>query len=339
MSKIAVILFNLGSPSSKEAIAPFLMNFFMDKNIINLPLPFRYLLAKRISKKRSKCEAGNSYSKLNYKSPLLENTKAQANALEKALNAKNNGNNEYKTFISMRYWHPFALETAKEVQNYNPDKVILLPLYPQFSTTTTFSSFQNWDKALKKLNYNPKTEKIDSYQCDNGFIKASVNNIIDKYKQAKNDGNENIRILFSAHGLPEKIIKAGDPYQNQCEQSAREIVKELSDKIKASDCESLQVQCEEPIDWQICYQSRVGRLKWITPSIKQALDKAAVDKVTVIIYPHSFTQEHIETLVELDIEYIKYAKDIGVQGYYRANAVGIDKEFIDGLANLVTMEK
>ncbi len=327
MSKIAVILFNLGSPSSKEAIAPFLMNFFMDKNIINLPLPFRYLLAKRISKKRSKCEAGNSYSKLNYKSPLLENTKAQADALEKALNAKNNGNNEYKIFISMRYWHPLALETAKEVQNYNPDKVILLPLYPQFSTTTTFSSFQNWDKALKKLNYNPKIEKINSYQCDNGFIKASVNNIIDKYKQAKNDGNENIRILFSAHGLPEKIIKAGDPYQNQCEQSAQAIASNLSKKLEVSN-----------IDWQICYQSRVGRLKWITPSIKQALDKAAADKVSVIIYPHSFTQEHVETLVELDIEYKEYADEIGVQGYYRANAVGIDKEFIDGLANLVNLK-
>ncbi len=332
MSKIAVVLFNLGSPDSKEAIEPFLMNFFMDKNIIGLPLPFRYLLAKKISKKRSKCEAGNSYSKLNYKSPLLENTKAQADALELELNLKNDGN-EYKVFISMRYWHPFALETAKEVQAWQADKVVLLPLYPQFSTTTTFSSFESWGKALKKLNYNPETSKINSYSCNDGFIESSVNNIYDKYVQVK-DVHPNIRILFSAHGLPEKIIKAGDPYQDQCEQSAQKIAEKLEIKIKASKREPLQVQCKK-LDWQICYQSRVGRLKWIGPSIEEALDKAAKDKKCVIIYPHAFTQEHIETLVELDIEYKKYASKIGIDGYYRSSTVGTSEEFINGLAELV----
>ncbi len=316
------------------------MNFFMDKNIIRLPLPFRYLLARKISNKRSKCEAGNAYSKVGYKSPLLENTKAQANALEEILNSKNNGN-EYKVFVSMRYWHPFALQTAKDVQAWQADKVVLLPLYPQYSTTTSFSSFEAWDKALKQINYNPKTLKIDSYPCDDGFVTASVNNIYDKYVQAKEackkGVHQNVRVLFSAHGLPEKIIERGDPYQKQCELSAERIAEKLSIKIKASDCEPLheplKMQCK--LDTQICYQSRVGRLKWITPSIKQALDKAAKDNVAVIIYPHSFTQEHIETLVELDIEYKKYALDIGIKGYYRAQTVGISQEFINGLSNLV----
>jgi len=297
------------------------MNFFMDKNIINLPLPFRYLLARKISKRRSKCEAGNSYSKVGYKSPLLENSKAQARALEKTLNSKNDGN-EYKVFISMRYWHPFALETAKDVRAWQADNIVLLPLYPQYSTTTTKSSFEAWDKAIKEINYNPKTYKIDCYYDNDGFIEASANNIYKQYVQAK-DVHPNIRILFSAHGLPEKIIKAGDPYQNQCEQSAQKIIEKLEYKIKAN------------IDWQICYQSRVGRLKWITPSIDEALGIAAADKVAVIIYPHAFTQEHIETLVELDIEYKNKAKNIGLHGYYRTNTVGTSEEFINGLAELV----
>ncbi len=322
MSKIAVVLFNLGSPDSKEAIKPFLMNFFMDKNIIRLPLPFRYLLARRISNKRSKCEAGNAYSKVGYKSPLLENTNAQAKALEKTLNYKNNGN-KYKVFISMRYWHPFALETAKDVQAWKADKVVLLPLYPQYSTTTSFSSFEAWDKALKEINYNPETLKIDSYPDNDGFITASVDNIYDEYVQAK-DIHQDVRILFSAHGLPEKIINAGDPYQKQCEISAEKIAEGLSRKLGVKN-----------LKWQICYQSRVGRLKWITPSIKDALNKAAADNVAVIVYPHSFTQEHIETLVELDIEYKKYAFDIGINGYYRAQTVGTSQEFINGLSNLV----
>ncbi len=322
MSKIAIVLFNLGSPDSKETIKPFLMNFFMDKNIINLPLPFRYLLAKKISNKRSKYEAGSSYSRLNYKSPLLENTKAQAIALEKILNSKDDGN-KYKVFISMRYWHPFAIETVKDVQEWQADSVVLLPLYPQYSTTTTKSSFESWDKAVKKFNYNIKTYKIDSYYDNEGFIEASSNNIYKQYVQAK-EVHQNVRILFSAHGLPEKIIKAGDPYQNQCEQSARLIVTRLTEKLGINN-----------IDWQICYQSRVGRLKWIGPSIEEALKKAALDKVAVIIYPHAFTQEHIETLVELDIEYKKYASNIGIVGYYRVNTVGTAKEFINGLAELV----
>ncbi len=322
MSKIAVVLFNLGSPDKKEAIKPFLMNFFMDKNIIGLPLPFRYLLAKKISNKRSKCEAGSSYSKLDYKSPLLENTKAQAIALEKILNSKDDGN-EYKVFISMRYWHPFAIETVKYVQKWQADSIVLLPLYPQYSTTTTKSSFESWDKAVKKLNYDIKTYKIDSYYDNDGFIEASANNIYKQYVQAK-DVHQNVRILFSAHGLPEKIIKAGDPYQKQCEQSARLIVTRLTEKLGINN-----------IDWQICYQSRVGRLKWIGPSIEEALEKAATDKVAVVIYPHAFTQEHIETLVELDIEYKRYATNKNIESYNRISTVGTAKEFIRGLSYLV----
>ena len=136
--KTAVVLFNLGGPDSKESIKPFLFNFFMDKNIIRAPLPVRWMVANLIAIRRSKREAGESYGELGDKSPLLENSQQQAKALEEKLGA------DHKVFICMRYWHPMADEVAQQVKDYDPDKIILLPLYPQYSTTTTRSSLQTW---------------------------------------------------------------------------------------------------------------------------------------------------------------------------------------------------
>lgn len=320
-NKVAVILFNLGSPDSKEAIKPFLMNFFMDKNIINLPLPFRYMLAKRISSRRSKNEAGDAYGELGNKSPLLENTNAQRDALELSLNF--NGGNDYKVFTCMRYWHPFASQVVKDVEEWGADNAILLPLYPQYSTTTTKSSVEDWNKSSSSLGLNVPTSIIENYYDNENFIEASADNILKSYKDVLEDSHENLRILFSAHGLPEKIIKAGDPYQYQCEKSADLIAAKVSEKL------------ETDIDYQICYQSRVGRLKWIGPSIDEALKQAAADKKTVIIYPHAFTQEHVETLVELDIEYKDFAEKLGISGYYRVPTLGISEKFIAGLADLI----
>lgn len=316
-TKIAVVLFNLGGPDSKNAIRPFLMNFFMDKNIVRLPLPFRFLLAWWIAKTRSTREAGESYAELRNQSPLLKNSQAQANTLQKALSAKKKGAT-YKTFIAMRYWHPMSPQVVREVRDWGADEIVILPLYPQFSTTTTGSSLQVWNKAMFEADYNIPTSMACCYPMNDGFIKASAENIKKQIDQAKKDGHKNIRMLFSAHGLPESIIKDGDPYQWQCEKTAQEIAKSL--KLK---------------DWQICYQSRVGKQKWIGPSLGEALEKAAEDKCAVIIYPHAFTQEHVETLVELDIEYKEEAEKLGIEGYYRADTVSTHKDFIDGLATLV----
>ncbi len=322
--KIAIVLFNLGGPDCKNAIKPFLMNFFMDKNIINAPWPVRYLLAKMISIKRSKAEAGESYGELGDKSPLLDNTEKQSEALESFLNDRED-ENSYKTFVSMRYWHPMAPEVVEKVKNWHPDKVILLPLYPQFSTTTSWSSLENWKKALSKFEINDQISMVCCYPKQTGFIEASAQNIAVEYKKAQNAGHaENIRFLFSAHGLPEKIVKSGDPYQYQCEKTAEAIVDRLKDILNI-----------EEIDWQSCYQSRVGRLKWIDPSLDDALDKAAKDNKSVLIFPHAFTQEHVETLVELDIEYKEMSEELGIDGYYRAHTVGSHPAFIDGLAELV----
>lgn len=219
----------------------------------------------------------------------------------------------------MRYWHPMSDQVVREVRDWGADNIILLPLYPQYSTTTTRSSLQVWQKACHIADYERPTKLICCYPWQDGYVKASAENILKVYKEAESTGHKP-RILFSAHGLPESVIKSGDPYQRQCEQTAEKIVEEM--KI-------------DDLDWQICYQSRVGPKKWIGPSTEEALEKAATDKVPVLIYPHAFTQEHVETLVELDIEYKHVADKLGIEGYYRAETVGTHPVFIKGLADMV----
>ncbi|MEM7618715.1 MAG: ferrochelatase [Pseudomonadota bacterium] len=316
--KVAVVMLNLGGPDSPNAIRPFLINFFMDKNIIRLPVPFRCLLAVFIANKRTKREAGESYGELGGSSPLLANTQAQAKALQRAL--KTDKNAQFKTFVCMRYWHPMSPQVVREVRDWGADRIVILPLYPQFSTTTTWSSLQVWNKAMFEAGYERPTSTICCYPHNQGFIKASAENIKIQYKKAQKDGYKNPRILFSAHGLPESVIRDGDPYQWQCESTA----KKIADAMKIKD-----------LDWEICYQSRVGPKKWIGPSTEESLEKAAKEDKAVIIYPHAFTQEHVETLVELDIEYKEEAEEMGLHGYYRAQTVGTHSLFIDGLSKLV----
>ena len=314
MSKTAVVLFNLGGPDSKAAIRPFLVNFFTDPNIIRLPYLFRWLIAQLIAHRRSKNEAGTSYGHLGDMSPLLANTREQAKALEQALGP------DHRVFIAMRYWHPMAPETAQAVKDYAPDRIVLLPLYPQYSTTTTRSSFQAWQKACAEIGLSTPTSLICCYPRDAGFVAANAANLREVYDQALRETGQPPRILMSAHGLPEDIVKAGDPYQAQCELSAAAIVAAAG--------------IDNP-DWQICYQSRVGPKKWLGPSTEEALRKAGADKMPVIVLPHAFTQEHVETLVEIEIEYREVAAHLGVPGFYRVPVAGTQPDFIAGLARMV----
>lgn len=316
--RVAVVLFNLGGPDSKEAIEPFLKNFFTDPNIIRLPAPLRKFVAQRIAAKRSKREAGTSYGELGDKSPLLENSLAQAKLLEDKL--KTMTDYDYRVFVCMRYWHPMAPEVAKAVEEYDPSQIVLLPLYPQFSTTTTRSSFQSWDAACDDIDLMLPTATICCYPFADGFIKANADHIRTVYEQAQRETGMAPRILMSAHGLPESVIKDGDPYQWQCEESAKKI-------IAATGIAN--------VDWAICYQSRVGPMKWIGPSTEEELRRAAADKVPVVILPHAFTQEHVETLVEIEIEYRHMAEKMGVPGFYRVPTVSTHPAFIDALAQVV----
>lgn len=320
MKKTAVILFNLGGPDSEEAIEPFLMNFFTDKNIIRLPKPFRWMLARLIAYKRSRKEARKSYGELGGKSPLLANSQEQASALESFLNTSDAGT--YQCFVCMRYWHPMARDVVRRVRDWSPDEIILLPLYPQYSTTTTRSSYQEWKKACADENLDKPTRFVCCYPDEGGFIGASAALLREIYEKAELETGMQPRVLFSAHGLPESIVRDGDPYQSQCERSAAAMA--LATGI-------------ENLDWQICYQSRVGRQKWLGPSTEEALHKAARDNVPVVILPHAFTQEHVETLVEIEMEYRELSEHLGVPGFYRVPTVGTHPDFIKGLADMIAL--
>lgn len=307
--KTAVVLFNLGGPDSLEAVRPFLFNLFNDKAIIGLPQPLRWMLAKYISGKRAPI-ARDIYRHLGGKSPLLEQTEDQARALQDVLGP------DFKVVPAMRYWHPFADQALRQIEGFGAERVVLLPLYPQFSTTTTGSSAQQWRRLAG--NRFPQTNLVCCYPTEPGFVAAMAERIASEYAKAKALGRP--RLLFSAHGLPQSIIDKGDPYQRQVEQSAQAIVTGLG---------------IADLDWAICYQSRVGRAKWIGPSTEEELQRAATDQVPVVVAPVAFVSEHSETLVELDIEYRHLAQNLGIPGYFRAATVGSHPAFIAGLARLV----
>lgn len=315
--KLAIVLFNLGGPDHVTSIEPFLFNLFNDKAIISAPQPIRWLLAKYISLRRAPV-AAEIYAHLGGKSPLLDLTKRQAQALNENVKDKLGHSVEVQTFISMRYWHPMSDECAKNVKEFDPDHVVLLPLYPQFSTTTTESSMKAWHKSAKKSGLKAKTSSICCYPKNEGFIDAIVENLWPQIEETCFLGKP--RVLFSAHGLPKKIIDGGDPYQWQVEQTALAVVKKLN---------------LPSLDWWVSYQSRVGPLEWIGPNTEDEIKRAGREKVPLIIVPIAFVSEHSETLVELDIEYKEVADKFGVPSYMRTPAVGIHPSFINGLGNLV----
>ena len=313
--KTAVILFNLGGPDSLEAVKPFLFNLFYDKNIITIPNPFRWILAKFISTKRDKI-AKDIYKLIGGKSPILEESNNQAKSLEKSLN-KDQNNTIFKTFIIMRYWHPRAQDVIQQVSSFAPDKIILLPLYPQFSTTTSKSSIEEWKKYAQQ---HPKISDINTsticcFHSQKTFISAHVENINKHISEIKDPNNW--RLLFSAHGLPEHIIKNGDPYQWQVEQTVSAITKQIS-----------------TFEYKVCYQSKVGRAKWITPSTEDEIHQASKDKKNLIIIPIAFVSEHSETLVELDIEYKELASSLGIKNYIRIPSLSTNEKFISSLAHI-----
>jgi ferrochelatase len=303
--RTAVVLFNLGGASSLETVQPYLYNIFSDPAIINLPNPLRAVFAWMLSRLRNK-KTQAIYQMIGGKSTLLENTQKQAAALEGVLGEG------YRVFIAMRYWHPRAEHVFAEIKKYQPQHIVLLPLYPQYSTTTTASSV----REFKKYNTSIPYEIIDSYPESEGFIDAMGDLI---RKEIRNI-NEPYRILFTAHGIPLKTIQAGDPYQKHVEATVAKVVSKLN--IKELDC-------------QICYQSRVGYLPWLQPYTIDEIKRAGDQKKAIVVVPISFVSENSETLYELDMQYRELAKKLGTPGYYRVQTVSEHPRFIQGLADLV----
>jgi len=311
--KKAIILFNLGGPDKLENVEPFLFNLFNDPAILNLPTFLRYPLAKLISNRRAPV-AKKIYAELGGSSPILKLTIEQSDALEIKLN-QTQKEDEYKCFIIMRCWNPRAKDVIKDVQLYGPNEVVLMPLYPQYSAATSGSSIKEWKDVCRKNNYHVKTSTICCYPTDQNFINAHTKEIIKKIKDLKN-----FKLIFSAHGLPEKNIKKGDPYQWQVEQSVKKIVENLND---------------ENLDWILSYQSRVGPLKWIGPSTETIIIENSKIGKHIVLVPIAFVSEHSETLVELDIEYKEIADANGCKNYTRVPALGINEDFIKAMSELI----
>lgn len=312
--KIAVILFNLGGPDRPEAVEPFLFNLFNDPAIIRAPNPFRWLIAKIVSKRRAPV-AREIYAELGGGSPILPLTEEQGRALDAALA---DSESEYRSFIAMRYWHPFAEKAAAAAKAWGADEVVLLPLYPQYSTTTTESSLRDWERAAAKAGLAAPARAICCYPMDEGFVAGYA--ALLKQALASAGNLEGWRVLFSAHGLPKKVVEQGDPYQAQVEQSCAAIVARLG---------------LPGLDWVTCYQSRVGPLEWIGPATDDEIRRAGADGKSLIVLPVAFVSEHSETLVELDKEYGHLAQEAGVPAYMRVPALGTEPQFIQGLARLV----
>lgn len=313
--KTAVVLFNLGGPDGPESVKKFRVNLFSDPAIIRAPIFIRFWLARLIARSSAKA-AEENYALMGGKSPLLELTMQQAKALQDEL-----GDIGAKCFIAMRYWHPLAAEAVAQIKQFDPDRVVLLPLYPQFSSTTTGSSLADWHEQAAKAGLVKPTTALCCYYDDPGYVRSIAALVRSGIADARGKigPDATLRLLFSAHGLPEAIVKKGDPYQAEVEASVAAVMEVLGDT---------------EVEHITCYQSRATPQKWISPSTIEAIEQAAQDKVAVLLVPIAFVSDHIETLVELDIENAELAHRLGVPGYFRAKVPNSDAMFIAALAAL-----
>ena len=318
MSRTAIVLFNLGGPDRPQSVRPFLFNLFNDPAIIRLPSPVRWLLAHLIAWRRAR-KARAIYDQLGGGSPLLANTVAQALALSRA--CKDPGS--VKVFVAMRHWNPLTPISVRAVKEMAPERVVLLPLYPQFSTTTTLSSHQAWMLEAGRQGLDCPHHLVCCYPTLRGFVvalaKLAKEGLIEARAKAP---DARPLVIFSAHGLPRRIVVAGDPYQKQVEASAAAVAAELG----LADG-----------DWMIAYQSRVGPLEWIGPACDAAIVEASRAGRAIVLVPIAFVSEHSETLVELDIDYRHLAEHHRAPAYVRVSTVGTHPDFINGLADLVGM--
>ena len=316
MSRVAVVLMNLGGPDSLDAVEPFLRNLFRDPAIIRAPTPLRRLLARLISRRRGP-EAREIYRTIGGRSPLLAETEAQAAALRHALADLG----AVEVVIAMRYWHPMSDAAARQVAAFRPERIVLLPLYPQFSTTTTASSLDAWRVAAAAAGIDaPTTSVVCCYPRAEGLVEAHAALIEPLLDAAAAATAGSPRLLFSAHGLPRSVVARGDPYQWQVEETARRIVARLG---------------REGLDWRVCYQSKVGPMAWLEPSTADEVDRAGRAGVPVVVVPVAFVSEHSETLVELDVTCRDRARSVGVPAYHRVPTLGIQPRFIAALAGIV----
>jgi ferrochelatase len=319
MARVGVLLLNLGGPEQLQDVRPFLFNLFSDPEIIRLPFPWlQKPLAWLISRLRSE-KSKKNYEQIGGGSPLRRITEAQGKALEKKLAEIGQ---DAQIYIGMRYWHPFIEEAINHIKRDSIERLVIFPLYPQFSISTSGSSFrvleEMWqsDSDLTRINYT----LIPSWYDHPDYLTAMADLITRELDKCENP--RHIHIFFSAHGVPQSYVdKAGDPYQAEIEACTHLIMKTLN----------------RPNDFTLAYQSRVGPVEWLKPYTEDSLKELGKKGVKdLLVVPISFVSEHIETLQEIDIEYREVAKEAGIKNFYRVPALNTHPIFIDSLARLVT---
>lgn len=315
MSKIAVVLLNLGGPDSLEAVQPFLENLFNDPDIFKLP--FQKSLARFISKKRAP-KVEKEYELIGGKSPINEWTEKQRSMLENKLR---NSGNDVNVMVAMRYWKPLTQEVVTVVETGNYDIVIMLPLYPHYSISTTGSSFNEWKRFYKgdksKLVY------VDSYQTHPLYIKAISERIDDSLFRFPEEVRKGVQLVFSAHGTPVSYLKKGDPYSFQIKETIGAVMKLRNNSH----------------EYHQCFQSKVGPAKWLEPATDKMIEElAAKGKKHLLIIPISFVSDHVETSFELDIEYRHVADRVGIEKYIVMTGLNDSQTFVNALSDIVIRE-
>ena len=318
MGRVGVLLLNLGGPDELDDVRPFLFNLFSDPEIIRIPFPvLQKPLAWIISTRRVKTSQAN-YQQIGGGSPLRRITEAQAAALTERLQEQGL---DARVYIGMRYWHPFTEEAIAHIKRDGIEQLVILPLYPQFSISTSGSSFRLlqklWqeDPALSRIEYTA----IPSWYQQPGYLQAMADLITQKLDKFPNP--DNVHIFFSAHGVPVSYVEeAGDPYQKEIE-----------------DCTHLIMQTlDRPNPHTLAYQSRVGPVEWLKPYTEEAIPQLGAQGVKeLLVVPISFVSEHIETLQEIDIEYRELAEESGIHDFRRVPALDTHPAFIQGLTDLV----
>jgi len=312
--RVGVVLFQLGGPDTPQAIEPFLFNLFCDPEIIDFPFARigRKPLAKLISTTRAK-KVQHHYSVIGGASPIRRFTERQADALQERLRADGV---DAHCFVAMRYWHPFTAEAVEQVRAANCDEVVLLPLYPQYSSTTTGSSLNEWRRRFRD---DLPVQTIEAFYRHPLYLDALVEKIDEAL--ARFPESAQTEIVFSAHSVPVSVIEKGDPYQRQIEETVEMVMQRGGWRNRH----------------RLCYQSKVGASKWLQPSLHRTLRDLGAERIReVCVVPIAFVSDHVETLGEIDHEAREQAALLGIQQFEMTSGLNDSPAFIAALADLVT---
>ncbi|HUI57609.1 MAG TPA: ferrochelatase [Bryobacteraceae bacterium] len=313
--KLGVVLFQLGGPDSLQSIEPFLYNLFCDPDIIDFPFAriARQPLARLIASSRAR-HVAQHYAEIGGKSPILENTLRQAWALEAALRE----DFDARVAVAMRYWHPFTEEAIRALEQHAPEEIVLLPLYPQYSKTTTGSSLNEWRRRFHANGWAPRVHLVEEFFRDEGYLDA-VAEAVNETLASLRDSSD-VDFVFSAHSVPVAVVERGDPYQRQIERTVELVWQRGGWKGRR----------------HLCYQSKVGAAKWLSPSMHETLKQlGSHGRRHVVVVPISFVSDHVETLYEIDIEHREQARELGIEDFRLVRGLNDSPRFIAALAGLV----